>query len=235
MWVKTVALLRYHLSPHSLDLVGIGRLAQERSQAPCDLDLYAARPGWVAVDRDRFDEIANGAGGFRIAVPDALRQSFLKPGELLLVTSECCRVKRDDILCGRGGFEFGGQFRTLANQNLHSVAEEVWIAETLCYSIDKPIDLFSCAERLAASPRGSPERSPCSSSSAWADTLCAWLLRRYVVASSTSTCWSRRGHLRGLPAGRSAWHSSRQIIRRHRFSRWRSWFSLITSFPNGSR
>jgi hypothetical protein len=65
------SLLRYHLSPHSLDPIGVGSLAEERRQAPGDLDLDAARAGGVAGNSDSLDQVSHRLGGFRIARADA--------------------------------------------------------------------------------------------------------------------------------------------------------------------
>ena len=53
------SLLRYHLAPHSPDLVGVRLFTEKRSQAAGYLDLNSAGTGLVPEHGDRVDQIPN--------------------------------------------------------------------------------------------------------------------------------------------------------------------------------
>ena len=69
--IAAVPFLRYHISPHSLDAVGIRLRAQQRVQPSGDIGLDAAGPGRVAGDRHGLGQIAHRLRRFQVASIDA--------------------------------------------------------------------------------------------------------------------------------------------------------------------
>jgi|ERR1700722_9583167 hypothetical protein len=82
-----VALSRYHLSPHSPDVVGVCVLADQRIQAPRDFNRDAPRPRRVSENYHGLSKASDRLCRIGISGIDALGQSFLKLDELFLITA----------------------------------------------------------------------------------------------------------------------------------------------------
>ncbi|MGA7655593.1 MAG: hypothetical protein WCA96_02260 [Methylocella sp.] len=84
------SLLRYHLSPHSLDAIGIGRRAEERRQPPRNLNFDATWAGGVAEHRDSLYQIPHRFRPVRVTGIYAFGQSVLKLPQLFGIAFEHC-------------------------------------------------------------------------------------------------------------------------------------------------
>jgi hypothetical protein len=88
VWGNAVALSRYHLSPHSTNLVGIRLLPEQRVQAPGNFNCDAPWAGRVSEDRYRLYKLTNCLSRFGISGIDALGQGVLKMAELLFIARQ---------------------------------------------------------------------------------------------------------------------------------------------------
>lgn len=109
MWGKAVALLRYHLSPHSLDAVGIGWRSEERRQPPRNLNFHTAFAGGIAEHRDSLDQIPHRFRSIRVAGIYTFGQSILKLPQLFGIAFEHCWMKCQDVDRRRLGLEFSAE------------------------------------------------------------------------------------------------------------------------------
>jgi len=98
VWGNAVALSRYHLSPHSTNLVGIRLLPEQRVQAPGNFNCDAPWAGRASEDRYRLYKLTNCLSRFGISGIDALGQGVLKMAELLFIARQYRRVERDGVV-----------------------------------------------------------------------------------------------------------------------------------------
>ncbi len=144
--------LRYHLSPHSLDAIGIGRRAEERRQPPRNLNFDATWAGDVAEHRDSLYQIPHRFRPVRVAGIYTFGQSVLKLPQLFGIAFEYCWMECQDVDRRRLGLEFSAEHFPFSVKHVHPCAEVIGVSNAPGDAVDQPANFATDLVKTSLEP-----------------------------------------------------------------------------------